>query len=313
MKELDFSVVVPIYNEAGNIALLDKEIKAVLGSLSRKSEIIYINDGSTDSSLLELKNLTSVKIINLNRNYGQATAFDAGFKMARGSIIISLDGDGQNDPSDIPKLLAVLKEGDFDVVAGWRVERRDKVGIRALTVIGRFLRRFFIGDVVHDSGCALRVYKSEAIKSLDIGGEMHRYILALLKWKGFRIGEVVVNDRQRQQGKSKYGYTKAIRGFFDLLYVWFIYKYSERPIHFFGYLSLTSFIFGLIAGVVSLYQKFGIGLSFNRNGWFFLAFFFMLVGAFFFCFGIVLDLLLRLHLNNSPYEKRYYIREIIET
>ena len=313
MKDLDFSVVVPMYNEAGNIVDLDKEIKSVLGLLSPKTEIIYINDGSTDSSLDELKSLSKVKIINLNRNYGQSTAFDAGFKSANGKIIISIDGDGQNNPQDIPKMIEVLKKGDFDVVAGWRVGRKDKTGVKILTVIGRFFRRLFISDVVHDSGCTLRVYKKEAVKSLDIGGEMHRYILALLRWKGFKVGEIEVDDRPRLKGQSKYGYTKAFRGFFDLIYVWFIYKYSERPLHLFGYLSLGSFIFGFAAGLFSLYQKIFIGLSFNRNGWFFVSFFFILVSIFLFSFGIVIDLLLRLHLNNSPFEKRYYIREIIET
>jgi glycosyltransferase involved in cell wall biosynthesis len=313
MNEYDFSVVIPIYNEAGNIISLDKELQEVLRGLSTNFEVIYINDGSRDSSLAELKSLKKVRIINLNRNYGQATAFDAGFKAAQGKIIISMDGDGQNDPHDIPTLIKELQEKDLDVVAGWRKDRKDKQGIKILTRIGRIFRGLLMADVVHDSGCALRVYRKVAVKSLDIGGEMHRYILALLRWKGFTIGELVVNDRPRLHGKSHYNYTKALRGFFDLIYIWFIHKYSQRPLHLFGYVSLSLFIVSIFAGILSVYEKINIGLSLNRNGWFFIAIFLFLGSTLFFSFGIVIDLLVRLHLNNYPYEKRYYVRDVIET
>jgi hypothetical protein len=157
------------------------------------------------------------------------------------------------------------------------------------------------------------VYRSEAAKSLDIGGEMHRYILAILKWKGFKIGEVVVNHRPRIHGKSKYNYTKAVRGFIDLVGIWFIQKYSQRPLHLFGYLSLTSFFLGMVSGFWTLYGKLALGLSLNRNGWFFITAFLLLAGIILFSFGIVIDLLIRIHLNNSPFEKRYYVREIIRS
>jgi len=310
MKSVDLSIIVPVYNEAGNISRLDREIREAVLNLG-SFEIIYVNDGSTDSSLAELKSLPVATIIDLNRNYGQATALDAGFKAAKGTIIVSLDGDGQNDPRDIHLLLKKLKENNLDVVAGWRKTRRDRAQIRILTRIGRLMRRIMIGDIVHDSGCTLRVYTREAVQSLDIGGEMHRYILALLKWKGFRIGEVVVNDRPRQMGKSKYGPSKMLRGFIDLVYIWFIHKYSQRPLHLFGYLSFISFIFTALAGFWTLYGKLILGLSLNRNGWFFITFFFLLTSIILFSFGIVIDLLIRIQLASSPHEKRYYIRETI--
>lgn len=315
MKEetLSFSVVVPIYNEEGNIVKLDTEIKEVISKITNSFEIIYINDGSSDNSFNELRSLSEVKIINFNRNYGQTTAFDAGFKASQGELVISMDGDGQNDPSDIPILLKKMIDENLDVVAGWRKIRSDKNGIKILTRIGRKLRKIFISDVVHDTGCSLRIYKKDAIKSLDIGGEMHRYILALLKWKGFTIGEVVVNDRARLYGKSKYNYSKALRGFIDLLYVWFIHKYSHRPIHLFGYMSIFSLFLGFISGFWTIYGKIAFGLSLNRNGWALVAFFFLLSSIMFFSFGIIIDILIKNMFNSSTSEKRYYIRQIIKT
>lgn len=307
------SVVVPIYNEEGNIIKLDGEIKEVVTKLTDNFEIIYINDGSTDNSLSELKSLSNVTIINFNRNYGQTTAFDAGFKACQGEIVVSMDGDGQNDPSDIPALLKKLQEENLDVVAGWRKNRQDKASIRVLTRIGRWMRGMFISDIVHDTGCSLRVYKKEAVKSLDIEGEMHRYILALLKWKGFTIGEMVVNDRQRVKGESKYGCTKAIRGFIDLIYIWFLNKYSQRPLHLFGYLSFISFLLGGLSGFWTLHGKLVFGLSLNRNGWTLVTFFFLLSGIMFFSFGIIISLLMKIRFNSSLTEKRYYVRGVIKT
>lgn len=307
------SVVVPIYDEEGNITSLDREIKQEVSKITSSFEIIYINDGSKDKSLKELQSLQDVTIINFNRNYGQATAFDAGFKHATGKYIISMDGDGQNDPKDMHLLLDKLMTDDLDVVAGWRKVRSDKNGIKVLTRIGRMLRRLLIKDNVHDTGCSFRIYTNGAVKSLDIGGEMHRYILALLRWKGYRIGEVVVSDRARQYGVSKYNYSKAIRGLIDLVYVWFIHKYSQRPLHFFGYMSFGAFFVGFLSMMWSAYGKIFLGLSLNRNGWFFITFFFLLAGVMFFSFGIVIDLLIRVLYATSAHEHRYYVREVIKT
>lgn len=305
-----YSFVIPVYNEAGNIIGLDNEIKILIEVQKFNAEIIYINDGSTDATLSELNTLQNVTIIDLNRNYGQATALDAGFKHATGDIVISLDGDGQNDPADIPKLLNKLEADKLDVVAGWRQVRKDKGGIKILTRIGRFMRKMLIQDVVHDTGCTLRVYRKEAVKSLDLQGEMHRYILALLHWKGFKIGEVIVNDRARVHGVSKYGMSKAVRGFIDLIYIWFIHKYSQRPLHIFGYLSLFVFMCGVILLAYATYQKIFLSVGINRSGHFLLGSFSMLTAVILFSFGIVIDLLIKIHLNGSPYEKRYYIRSI---
>jgi glycosyltransferase involved in cell wall biosynthesis len=312
LENPEYSIIIPIYDEQGNIAKLYSEIKEVMEKISSNYELIYINDGSKDNSLNELKKLKKIKIINLNRNYGQSTALDVGFKEAKGNIIISLDGDGQNNPKDIPKLLEKLEKEDLDVVAGWRKRRADKKGVRILTLIGKELRKFFISDSIHDTGCTLRVYRKKAAKSLELQGEMHRYLLALLKWKGFKIGEIIVDDRKRENGNSHYGYNKAIRGFLDLIYIWFIQKYSQRPLHAFGYLSIVSFFLALFTSIITIYQKIFLGTSLNRNGWFFLSTGLFLSTILFFSFGIIIDLLIKIYLNTSPDEKRYYIRDILE-
>ena len=307
-----YSVVVPVHNEAGNLAPLHRELEGVMQKLGQPLELIYVNDGSTDKSLEELKSLKGITIVNLNRCYGQATALDAGFKAAQGEIIISIDGDGQNDPKDIPLLVEKMQNESLDVVTGWRKNRSDRRGIRVLSAIGRSLRQILIKDPVHDTGCMLRVYTRDAALSLDLMGEMHRYILALLRWKGFTIGEVVVHDRRRVHGVSKYGYGKAVRGFIDLLYVWFLYKYSQRPLHLFGYASLVSFALGLVSLGYTVYDRLIRHLHLNRDGWFYLMIFFFMAAIMLFSFGILIDLAMRIYMNTSLSEKRYYIRELIK-
>lgn len=307
------SVIIPVFNEEKSIANLHAEIVPCIEALTKDYEIIYINDGSTDSSIKEIEKLNSITLINLQRRYGQATALDAGFKHATGDIVVTLDADGQNDPRDIANLIELLHAKQYDVVAGWRVHRRDPFLVRVFTRVGRFLRIIFIADPIHDAGCSLRVYNKASIKSLDIGGEMHRYILTLLRWKGYRIGEKEVHHRERLHGSSKYGITKTIRGLIDLLYIWFIYKYSERPLHLFGYISFGAFAGGVITGMWSVYGKIMWNLSLNRNGWFFITGFLFLASVICFSFGIVIDLLMRIHTHVSPFEKRYYIKNIVRT
>ena len=198
------------------------------------------------------------------------------------------------------------------MVAGWRKHRKDSNGINILTRIGRLLRRLMIADTVHDTGCILRVYTKDAAKCLDIQGEMHRYILALLKWKGFKIGEAVVNHLPRTIGKSNYNYSKAIRGFIDLVYIWFIQKFSQRSLHLFGYASLFLFFVGIASMITSVYQKIFWDININRSGYFLVGAFMLLTSVILFSFGIVIDLLIGIKFNVSKNESRYYIREVIK-
>lgn len=303
------SVVVPVHNEEENLHSLHEELSEVLAKLG-PSEIIYVNDGSTDGSLAVLRALPGATVIDLSRRYGQATALDAGFKETKGALVVSIDGDGQNDPRDIPALVKELREKELDVVAGWRTNRSDRRGVRLITRAARMLRKLFIDDRIHDSGCTLRIYRREAVDTLDLHGEMHRYVLALLRWKGFRIGELPVSDRPRANGRSKYGYGKAMRGFLDLLYIWFLYKYSERPFHLYGYLGLGSLFLSFVSFCFTLYDRLVFDIHVNRDGFFFLAFFFLIMSVMLFSFGIVIDLLVRIYHNSSPREKRYYVRGI---
>ena len=305
----DLSVVIPVHNEAGNLEALHAELLTILKGLDGVAEVIYVNDGSTDGSADVLAQLSGATVITLTRRFGQASALAAGFAHARAPLIVSLDGDGQNDPADIPRLLQELEQKDLDVVTGWRKERQDVRGIRILTRIGRTLRNLLINDRIHDSGCTLRVYRRAALEGIELYGEMHRYLLALIRWRGFHIGEVKVADRPRAHGVSKYGYGKAVRGFIDLVYVWFLFKYADRPLHLFGYLSLASFGMSAASFFVTVFEYFAYHTHANRNSWFFMAFFFLMTGIMLFSFGIVIDLLLSLRYGRDR-EKRYYVRSI---
>ena len=306
------SVVVPVYNEEDNLFQLHKELNTSLREITSNFEIIYVNDGSTDNSLSKLKALNNSTTINLQRNYGQAVALDAGFKNTSGDYIISIDGDLQNDPSDIKKLLDKLKSDNLDVVIGWRKVRKDSWQVNLFTRVGRLLRKILMHDTIKDTGCTLRIYRKEAVRDLNICGEMHRYILSILKWQGFKIDQVEVNHRPRIHGKSKYNFTKTIRGLIDLIYIWFIHKYSQRPLHLFGYFSIMAFILGTLSGAWTLYGKLFMNLSLNRNGWFFITFFMFLSSIILFSFGVVIDLLIKIQLNTSANEKRYRIKEVIK-
>lgn len=307
MKPL-ISVVVPVYNEEGSLEALHAELRKVLDSFAQPYELIYVDDGSIDGTPAVLKRLTGSTVLCLARNYGQSTALDAGFRAAKGEIIVSLDGDGQNDPRDIPKLLEALTDPDVDVATGWRVERKDPRSIRLATRIGRALRGRIIGDHIHDSGCTLRAYRRAAIESVDLFGEMHRYLLALLVWKGFRVVEIPVTHRARTAGESKYGTGKVLRGFIDLLYIWFLYRFAERPLHFFGYMGLASFALAIASSIVTLYDRLALGIHLNRDGWFFLTFFFLIVAIMLFSFGLIIDLLMRIHASTSARDRRYSVR-----
>lgn len=306
-----YSVFTPVYNEQGNILPLFKQIKEVMESISKDWELIFVNDGSSDKSLVEMKSIDDkrVKIVDLRRNYGQAIAMDAGFREASGEFVISLDADLQNDPKDIPRLLKKLEQDNLDVVAGWRFKRKDPLWMIFVTTIAKFLRSFFASDGVHDSGCTLRVYRREIIEDMEFSGEMHRYIMALLRWKGARVGELKVNHRARVHGVSKYGLYKSVKGFVDLFYIWFMKKFSGRPLHLFGVTGLFLMFSGGVFLAWSIYLKVFLSTSLSDSAWFTLAFFLILVGLQFFISGIMLDVMMKNYYNTSK-ERRYHVRKV---
>ncbi len=257
MKDVALSIVIPIYNEEGNIEPLYREIREALQGLEVEYEILAVDDGSTDDSFTVLKRVHEeeprVRVIRFRRNFGQTAAFAAGFDVARGEMIVTLDADLQNDPADIPRLLAKLEEG-YDVVSGWRVDRHDPFLTRRFpSMLANWLISEITGVRLHDYGCSLKAYRREVVKNIRLYGELHRFIPALASWMGVRVTEVPVNHRPRGSGRTKYGLSRTIRVLLDLLTVRFLLSYSTRPVQIFGLLGFLSF---LIGGVLLAYLGF---------------------------------------------------------
>lgn len=309
-KKIKLSVIIPAYNEAENVAGLHQSLQEALRNINISSELIFINDGSTDNTLAELKKLKPVKIINFRRNCGQTAALDAGIKEASGEIIITMDADGQNDPEDIPLLLDKLNEG-YDVVSGWRWQRKDKLMKKFCSRGANFLRKFLVNDGIHDSGCTLKAYRRECFDRVDLYGEMHRFIPAILRWRGFKIGEVKVNHLPRKKGRTKYNWKRIPNGFLDMLSVWFWRKYSDRPLHLFGSVGLFFGIIGSLILIVLLTLRAFSVVSLTGRIWPLIAVFFILMGIQFFVSGILADITVKNHYKVTKQEP-YQIKEIIE-
>lgn len=255
------SIVVPIFNEEESLPVLHAEISAALatmGEQGRCSEIIFVDDRSTDRSVEVLLDLHArdprVCIVRFRRNYGQTAAMAAGFDVARGSVIVTLDGDLQNDPADIPGLVRELERG-FDIVAGWRKKRYDGFVLRRLpSLIANRLIAWVTGVPIHDTGCTLKAFRRELIKSMAIYAEQHRFLPVLSAGSGARISELVVNHRPRRFGQSKYGIGRALRVVLDLMAIKFVSQFSQRPIQYFGTLSLLTLASGLVFALVALFS-----------------------------------------------------------
>ena len=242
------SVVIPIFEEEDSLELLYHRLRGVCDQLGRPYELIFVDDGSQDRSFFILKNLWSrdhsLKVIRLRKNYGQTAAMTAGFEYAKGQIIVSMDGDLQNDPDDIPKLVEKVEEG-FDVVSGWRKKRKDKYWTRRVpSKIANWIISRLTGVKLHDSGCSLKAYQGAVLKSLSLYGEMHRFIPALTRVVGTRVGEVSVQHHARQFGKSKYGIGRIWRVALDIIVVKMITDFSSRPLRWFGLLSIPGLVLG---------------------------------------------------------------------
>ena len=260
------SVIIPIYNEAESISQLYERVARVLQRLNQAWEIILVNDGSTDRSGDKLDSLASadpaVKVIHLRRNFGQTAAMMAGVDFARGHVIIPMDGDLQNDPADIPLLLAKLDEG-YDVVSGWRKNRRDHPIRRNLpSRVANGLISFISGVRLHDYGCSLKAYRSDVIKGVKLYGEMHRFIPIYASWFGARIAEIPVSHHVRVHGVSKYGPNRIVKVLLDLIVVKFLSKYAEKPMYIFGTAGVASLGISFASGIWALFLKFVEGTSF---------------------------------------------------
>lgn len=306
------SVIIPAYNEQENVKFVHEEVLRVLEKMELDYyEIIFINDGSTDGTLGELKKIKPVKIINFRKNFGQTAAMDAGIKTASGDLIATMDGDGQNDPADIPKMLEKMKNDDLDVVSGWRKIRKDPVLKRISSGVAARLRKFLINDGIKDSGCTLKIYKKECFDHIDLVGEMHRFIPALLKIKGFKVGEIEVNHRPRISDKTKYNWKRGMRGILDMISVWFWKKYANRPLHLFGGVGILLIFVSGISMAYVLYEKFAFGFDLSDTALTIFSMFGFLIGIQFFAFGLISDILLKNYFASTR-DKVYEIKEIIE-
>jgi glycosyltransferase involved in cell wall biosynthesis len=311
---VDLSVVIPIYNEKESIGKLYKKLNETLSGMSIKYEVLLIDDGSTDGTFDELVKIhnenKSYKIISFRKNFGQTSAISAGFDFTSGSVVITLDADLQNDPSDIPILLKKLNEG-YDIVSGWRVNRKDRAVTRRFPsmVANRLISRL-TGVYLHDYGCTLKAYRKEVIKNVDLYGEMHRYIPAIASWMGVKVAEVPVRHYSRKYGKSKYGFSRTIKVILDIITVKFLLSYSQRPIQVFGLLGLFSSAVGFIMTVYLIIMRIFFSQSLSDRPLFILSIFMIFIGIQLVTMGLLAEVLMRVHheVRNRP---TYVIKEMI--
>lgn len=305
------SVVVPVFNEEGNVRELHKEILEVCKKENYKFEIIFVDDGSKDKTPEICKELKPLKYIRMRKNFGQTAAMDAGIKLAQYDYIVTMDGDRQNDPADIPKLVNYLEENDLDIVSGWRKNRKDTVMKKFTSRVANFLRGIIVKDNIHDSGCSLKIYKKECFDHINLYGEMHRFIPALLRIKGFEVGEVVVNHRPRTAGVTKYNWKRTIKGFVDMISLWFWRKYAVRPLHILGAGGMVSIFLGVVCAIWSI-VLFALGYKMSNNIMPpLLTVFFIIVGLLMFIFGLMSDMMSKTYYG-SGIDKSYSIKETIE-
>ena len=311
---MDVSVVIPLLNEEKNIPILYDELTETLQQVGLEYELVFIDDGSRDSSLDILEGLqhedSHICVVSLRKNFGQTAAMTAGFDMAEGDIIIAMDADLQNDPADIPMLLDKINEG-VDMVTGWRYDRQDPFLSRRLpSKIANRIISWATGVHLHDYGCTLKAFRRDVIKNIKLYGEMHRFIPAIASAMGVSIAEVKVNHRSRRFGTSKYGISRTLRVILDLITVKFLLNYSTRPIHVFGTIGFLSGSVGILMALVLTFQRQVYGIPLSDRPLLLLAVLLIFVGVQFITIGLVAEMLARTY-HESQNKPTYYVRRII--
>lgn len=307
-KKIELSIIIPVYNEGESIKVLCQELLPVLKSLKKTYEVIFVDDGSRDQTITRLMEIRrsnkDVKIVQLQGNFGKASALQAGFDQAKGECLITLDGDLQDDPKEIPKFLKKIRNG-YDLVCGWKYERKDSLEKIIFSKVANFFTRKATGVKVHDMNCGFKVYKKIVIENLSLYGEMHRYVPALVARKGFKIGEIKIDHRSRRYGRSKYDLKRLLRGFFDFITVVFLTTFATRPLHFFGSIGL---FFGIIGFTLGTYltilwlQGQGIG----QRPLLLLAVLMVVLGVQFFSIGLIGEML-----ASKEIKRNYIIKQIL--
>ena len=318
---MDISVVIPLLNEEESLQELYRWIAKVMQSNSYDYEVLFIDDGSTDTSwnvIEELsKNHAEVKGIRFQKNYGKSQALDAGFELAKGNVVITMDADLQDNPDEIPELYDLITKENYDLISGWKKKRYDSVIAKNLpSKLFNFAARKTSGLKLHDFNCGLKAYKNSVVKTVKVSGEMHRYIPVLAKNEGFtRIGEKVVQHQARKYGETKFGMNRFVNGFLDLITISFLSKFGKRPMHFFGLWGSMVFAVGFLAagyiGAMKIY-KLSVGLKailITDNPWLYIALTPMIIGTQLFLAGFIGELLIKTKSN----EKHYAIKETINT
>lgn len=312
---MELSVVIPVYNEAKNIPILLEELRAAIESSGFSCEVLAIDDGSQDETYTLLKEIAAkwpaLKVVRLRKNFGQTPALSAGFDLAEGDIIVTMDGDLQNDPRDIPSLIHKIKEG-YDIVSGWREKRQDPFLSRRLpSLVANRMISWVTGVNLHDYGCTLKAFRKEVAKQIRLYGEMHRFIPAIASWMGVAIAEIPVNHRSRRFGRSKYGISRTIRVLLDLITVKFLLTYSTRPIHVFGLWGVLSGLAGFsLAGFLTI-QRLFFDVPLSNRPILLLAILLIFIGIQFISIGLLGELQVRTY-HESQGKPIYHIKDIFE-
>jgi glycosyltransferase involved in cell wall biosynthesis len=307
------SVVIPAYNEEENINYLYDELSGVLAALQQPYEIIFVDDGSSDNTLAVLRSIqqkdAEVGVIRFRRNFGQTAAISAGFDFASGDVIVTMDGDLQNDPHDIPRFIEKIEEG-YDVVTGWRYDRKDAfINRRLPSIIANKIISWTTGVALHDYGCTLKAFRREVIKNIRLYGEMHRFIPAIASGMGISFTEIKVNHRPRQYGTSKYGISRTLRVVLDLITVKFLLSYATRPIQIFGLLGFISGSVGFLLALIMTIQRQFFGMPLSDRPLLLLAILLIFIGIQFISIGLIAELQARTY-HETQQKPVYYIKEI---
>jgi len=317
---VEISIVIPMHNEEENVQALCEELKTMMDGQEASYEVILVNDGSTDTTAAKLRehalNDPRFTVIEFMRNFGQSASMGAGFRNARGKVIVPMDGDLQNDPNDIPGLVAKLDaDGGYDIVSGWRKNRQDKWLSRKLPslIANRIIRKLTWCEQLHDFGCTLKAYRRETLEDTRLYGEMHRFLPAICKWRGARLSEEVVNHRARVAGESKYGIIRTFKVMLDLLTVKFLGDYIQKPLYFFAKLTFVALVTALSGVGIAVVQKLGYltehgdPVRFNNNIFIFFAIMMFLTSMMLIMMGVVSELLARIYFESQdkpPYKVR---------